>query len=106
MLNEIRLACRAWRRRRALAALVVTTIAIGIAGSVVVFSVADAILWHPLPFRDADRLVSLWSFLPWQHTTRPGTRLAALDAWDQRDRLFSAVYVYGTGGFSISGHGD
>ena len=70
------------------------------------FSVADAILWHPLPFRDPDRLVSLWSLLPSQHTTRPAIRLATLDAWDQRDRLFKGVYVYGMGGSSITGHGD
>jgi putative ABC transport system permease protein len=106
VLHDLRLAFRTWTRRRAVGAFCVTTIVVGITGSVVVFSVADAILWHPLPFRDADRLVSLWSFLPQQHSMRAAIRLASLDVWDQRDRLFSDVYVYGMGGFSITGHGD
>lgn len=106
MLHELRLAVRTWTRRRIVAALCIATIAVGIAGSVVVFSVADAILWHPLPFRNSDRLVSLWSFVPAQHATRAAIRLASLDAWDGHDRLFSDVYAYGMGGFSITGHGD
>jgi tetratricopeptide (TPR) repeat protein len=38
-------------------ALVIGTLALGIAATTVVFSLADAILWHPLPFRGEDRLV-------------------------------------------------
>jgi hypothetical protein len=44
------------RRRRGVSALAVSTLAIGIAAITIVLSLADAIIWHPLPFRDADRL--------------------------------------------------
>ncbi len=37
--------------------LLVVTLALGIAAPTMALSLADAVLWHPLPFRDADRLV-------------------------------------------------
>ena len=37
--------------------LLVLTLALGIAAPTVALSLADAVLWHPLPFRNADRLV-------------------------------------------------
>jgi putative ABC transport system permease protein len=57
MRYDLRHALRLMLRRPGVAALVVTTLAIGIAATTVVFSLADAILWHPLPFSDAERFV-------------------------------------------------
>ena len=57
MTQDVRYAWRLIVRHPRVSALVVTTLAIGMAATTVVFSLADAILWHPLPFRDADRLV-------------------------------------------------
>jgi hypothetical protein len=44
-------------RRPGVVALIAVTPGIGTGASTAVFSVADAILWHPLPFREANRLV-------------------------------------------------
>jgi hypothetical protein len=57
MMHDVRHAWRLIVRRPRVSALVVATLAIGMAATTIVFSLADAILWHPLPFRDADRLV-------------------------------------------------
>src|SRR5437660_11342620 len=57
MQYDLRHAIQQIPRRPGVAALVVTTLAIGIAATTVVFSLADAILWHPLPFSDAERFV-------------------------------------------------
>lgn len=61
MLLDLWHALRLLRRRPGASALVVGTLAIGIAATTIVFSLADAIIWHPLPFRDADRLVRIRS---------------------------------------------
>ncbi len=89
-----------------IASLVVAALAIGLTGVIVVFSLADAILWHPLPFRGPERLVALWSASGEPQTLLPFVRLAELDAWTTKDQVFSAVYSYGTGGFTVSGRGD
>jgi putative ABC transport system permease protein len=59
MRQDLRYALRLLRRRPGASALVIGTLAIGIAAATIVFSLADAILWHPLPFRDPDRLVRI-----------------------------------------------
>ena len=69
MRQDLRQALRLLRRRPAISALVIGTLAIGIAATTVVFSLADAILWHPLPFQGEDRLVRL------RVAARPGTTL-------------------------------
>jgi putative ABC transport system permease protein len=67
------------------AALVVTTLAIGIAATTIVFSLADAILWHPLPFRDAGRLVRVRANL-----AAPGS--ASTAQLDPGHSIFDGVY--------------
>ena len=42
----------------------VLSIAIGIGANTAIYSVASALLLHPLPYKDADRLVILWNRSP------------------------------------------
>ena len=57
--RDLRAAVRYARNRRGLTVLVTATLAIAIAATTTVFTLADALLWHPLPFHDANRLVRL-----------------------------------------------
>src|SRR6185436_1284865 len=42
----------------------VISIAIGVGANTAIFSVANALLLHPLPYADAERLVILWNRSP------------------------------------------
>ena len=106
MVNDLRFAVRMFARRPGVAALIVATLAVGIAASTAVFSVADAILWHPLPFRDPGRLVSLGSFDPASQSTSRAVRLSALNAWPAKDQILEDVYTYGVSAFLLTGEGD
>ena len=57
-------AVRTWRRRPALAAIAITTIAIGIGAATSVFSVVDGVLLRPLAFSQPDRLIAIWQTFP------------------------------------------
>ena len=57
MLNDLVYAARTLRRSPVLALVAITTIAFGIGASTAVFTVAEAVLLRPLPYRAADRLV-------------------------------------------------
>src|ERR1051326_442786 len=60
VLQDIRYAIRTWVKSPALALVALTTIALGIGANTVIFSVVDAVLLRPLPFRDSNRVVVVW----------------------------------------------
>src|SRR5215510_12960491 len=57
--KDVRYALRSLVRARGFAALALVTVALGVGMNTALFSIVDAILVKPLPFRDADRLVRL-----------------------------------------------
>ncbi len=87
MRQDLRHALRLLRRRPGRSALVIGILAIGIATTTIVFSLADAILWHPLPFRDADRLVRIRGAAP-----APGMLSSAPAALD--GAVFEGVHPF------------
>jgi predicted permease len=57
LLKDLLFAARALRKSPALALTAIVTIALGIGSSTAIFSVANAVLLRPLPYREPDRLV-------------------------------------------------
>ena len=58
--HDLRHALRMMAARPALTAAVLVTVAIGVGANTAMFSVVDAVLFEPLPFRDPGRLVVVW----------------------------------------------
>jgi predicted permease len=64
LLLDIRYAIRGFVQNRGFAAAALLSLAIGIGANTAIFSVTDALLLHPLPYQDADRLTILWNRSP------------------------------------------
>ena len=59
LLQDIRYALRGFRRNPVFTITIIATLMLGIGATTAVFSVVDRILFRPLPYAHADRLVSL-----------------------------------------------
>ena len=59
--QDLFFAARTLRRAPAFAIAVIATIALGIGANTAIFTVVSSVLLEPLPYRDADRLVMVWS---------------------------------------------
>src|SRR5262245_12005092 len=84
----------AWRslvRRPAYLAAAVLTLAFGTGTTTAVFSLVDTVLVKPLPYPDADRLVTVYESSP---TGRERTSLLApvrIEDWHRLNHTFSAI---------------
>jgi putative ABC transport system permease protein len=62
LVGDMTYALRMLRKRPAFTAIAVLSLAIGIGASTALFSVVDAVVLHPVPLAEADRLVSIDEF--------------------------------------------
>jgi hypothetical protein len=94
MLQDVRYALRSLRRNPAFTALAILTLAIGVAATTSMFTVAEAVLLRPLPFAQPDRLVEISEVNPlkgWTHTVAAPANFAD---WRARNTVFSDIAAY------------
>src|ERR1700733_2492326 len=84
LLQDLRYAIRALHRHFGFAIMAVSILALGIAASTTIFSVVDAVLFRPLPYRDSDRLVKLGETTRYQGT-ESGVYVSVQDFLDWRE---------------------
>src|ERR1051326_614087 len=64
VLRDLKYALRAFARRPLFTGVILLTLAIGIGSNVAIFSVANAVLFRPLPFKNPGELAFVWTRLP------------------------------------------
>jgi putative ABC transport system permease protein len=106
MIKDIQFATRSLVKRPGFTAIVVLTLALGIGANAAVFSVINAVLLRPLPYRDADRVVTLW-----QNNTKAGLPRNAVSPanfidWSEQSNSFEAIAGIEPFGFSMAGDGE
>jgi hypothetical protein len=81
--QDLRYTVRTLSRARGFAATAILIVALGVGANTAAFSVTDFVLLRPLPFKDADRFVTIWqccSSQPDCSCARCGTSRAAIRA--------------------------
>ena len=105
ILQDFRIAWRALVRERRFALIAIVSVALGIGANTTVFSLVNALLLRPLPVRESDRLVTLFTL----DTNNPGFWLNSYPNYkDYRDRntVFASLAICATASVNLSGHGE
>ncbi len=90
---EFRHCLRTLRRNPGFAIGTIAVLALGIGESTAIFTVAKALVFERLPFREPDRLVAVWK----QRTltgARQGASFPDLADWGAQSHIFTAVAAY------------
>ena len=100
--DDLRFALRHLRRRPLFAVAVTATLAVSIAAATTAFGLATAVLWRPLPFDDASRLVFVWE-APEREGQRAPSRVtgASYAAWRDNSTSIASIAAFGAAGFTI-----
>ena len=89
LLNDCRLAFRRLRRSPGFTIVAVVTLALGIGANSAMFSIVNAVLLRPLPFRDPERLVVLSEH--WPQFPRLSVSYQNYQDWRDQSHSFEAV---------------
>jgi putative ABC transport system permease protein len=102
--TELRWALRNLRARGWRAPLAAALLSVALAANSLVFSTADSLVFHRVPYRDAERLVEIQRPGPgWRD---PFLSVALLDEWRKQTDLFTGVEGYLTKVIFLSGSGE
>jgi len=92
--KDLRQGVRALLKQPAFTLVAVLTLALGIGANTAIFSVVNAVLLHSLPYRDADRLMTVW-----ENNRRVGRdqnviNLGNFFDWKEQNRVFEDMATF------------
>src|SRR6187402_3059036 len=101
--NDLKSAFRQLKHSPGFTLVATLTLALGIGANSAIFALVDASLLRPLPFREPDRLVTIW-----EHTAKnPKSYVSPLNMldWNTRSRTFEKIagFTPSVGGMVMAG---
>jgi predicted permease len=104
--RDIRYATRSLRRSPGHAAVVLLTIALGVAANAAIFGVARGILFKPLPYRDPSRLMTIWDGLEMMKVPEAWVTGPEVVTLREQTRSFEGFAVVRPASVTIGSTGD
>ena len=103
--QDLRYGLRMLGKSPGFTAVAVLTLALGIGANTAIFSVVNAVLLRPLPYRNPDRLVRVWETRPQQNFNRTFVSEGEYLAWREA-RSFENVALLDSLSFNLAGGGE
>ena len=104
--TNVRYGFRSLLKRPGATLIALVTLALGIGVNTAIFSAVDSVLLRPLPFKDPERLVSIWEQTPSLGIEQNQAAPANFFDLRNQNQVFEALGAYGPLDFNLTGTGD
>ena len=92
--HDIRYAIRTLRKSPGFTIASVAVLALAIGANTAMFSVLNAVLLRPLPYRSADQLAMLWSEIPSQNLREGRSAYWNVEQWRSQSKTFADIAFF------------
>jgi len=105
--GDVRVAWRGLMKSPGFVAVVVISLALGIAANSTIYSVLNAVLYRPLPYPEPERLTVIWQSERAHPESRQGPAIAENLDWKKQNRAFEDIALTsGRDAAAVSGIGE
>src|SRR5262249_35503567 len=94
LVQDLRFGARMLLKQPGFTVVAVITLALGIGANSAIFSVINAVLIKPMPYREPDRLVQFWETNPLKNWTQNVIAPANLFDWQKQNQVFEEIAAY------------
>ncbi len=101
LIQDVRFAMRQLRKSPGFTLVAVLTLALGIGANTAIFSVVEGVLLRPLPYRDSDQLVRVWSTS--NRSSKDVSSYPDFKDWAEQNHSFQQMAAYRGQSFNLSG---
>jgi putative ABC transport system permease protein len=104
--QDVRFALRMLWTNRGFTVVAIAALALGVGANSAIFSVVNAVVLRPLPYKDPQRLVALWVGLNQKGFDELEVSAPEFTDFRTRSSSFEKVAAYSAGGFNMTGAGE
>jgi putative ABC transport system permease protein len=105
-LQDLRYGWRTLAKSPGFTVVAVLTLALGIGATSSIFSLINAVLLRPLPFKDPGRLVAVWERRASSNDANLPISAHEFAAWRDQSRSFEGLAIIQGAGFNLTGAGE